>query len=585
MCFFLRSRYARPNLLNFVEASNERKRPSLWRRASQNLLLQFVAACLAVDAVYLIGKALVGASSTVSAAEPSSQRPVLLAPQKSELSPEFRGDEAYLLTRLLESCYEQWPADISDANAFFTATQSLRSEARRLKARAESEGHASIAERYGDFLKLLDDYVSFLDRLGIIEANVLQKTAEEKRAAAKDAIGGVVSDLASGAAASLDSAAVSVAMAGLNYAFEAWQSNGARDAKLVSDVGREVRQMTDRFQTNLEKVRATVVGVGGARGWERGEIGWALDAVDPTRTIAPHDYRALANELTRQSNLRPRDPFIRLRKNAALAMVHPYNAAELQKLAENCFDAANLIPDVDAYADYRTYCVHTASVMAIAARHAELVAGSPIRKPTAASSRALELAELALRLQPSDSTGMLRLMVAIAHLGEGRINNARVEAENLRHLMNDDTVYQGALALIYSQEGEWEKALAALRASVRDGDHTLQDYYRDAYLQPLRKARAEEFKTTVAPQWSWNIAYGFFNDDVLFTNESLFPLTNVQLALQLEQDGQTWEPKLEAPVIRPGETFKWEKAISIPGSRLSKSKATLACDQNTDRAP
>lgn len=563
-----------------------KKQEALSRKGFWGLCLKFVLLCAAVNIGVVVFELLTGEGGSLNAAAESTplttNATVPSKPSVAILSSEFRGDEAYLLTRLLESCYEQWPADISDANAFFAATQSLRSEARRLKTRAEDEDHKAIAERYGDFLKLLDDYVSFLDRLGVIQANVVHKAAEQKRDAAKHAIGGVVADLGAGAAASLDSAAVSVAMAGLTYAFDAWQSNGARDAKLVSEIGREVRQMTDRFRTNLEKARATAVGVGAARNWGRGEIGWDLDATDPTATIAPRDYRTLARELGRMSTLRPRDPFIRLRKNAALALVQPYNASELQKLAEDSSDAAKLIPDVDTYTDYRTYCVHTATALAIVARHAELVAGASIRKATPTSTRALELAELALRLQPSDSTGMLRLMVAAAHLGEGRTEDARAEAENLRHLMNEDTVYQGILASIYAQSQQWDNALTALRSAVRDGAQTVQEYYKDAYLQPLRKARSEEFKKIVAPQWSWDIAYGFFDDDVRLRNDSLFPLTNVKLALQLEQDGKKWEPTLEAPIIQPGETFTWENAISIPSSRLSKGEAILSCDQNTD---
>ena len=558
-----------------------RKRPSLWRRAFQNLFVQFAVACLAVDAVFLVGKSLFGSgdSPPASAADSISQRPVVAAPPKAELHPEFRGDEAYLLTRLLENCYAQWPADISDPNSFFAVSYSMRTEARRLQARAEREGFKSIANLFGDYLQQLDAYIAFLERLGAIQSHANDEAARIKRDAAKQSLGGMIAGIGSGSTSTAEGIAVSAAMAGLNYAFQAWAANETRDAKLVDATAREVRQMSDRYQINLEKARDTVVTLGVERGWKRGELGWVLAASDSRQASATQDIPTLAREFSRLVSLRPRDPIVRFERNVMLAWINRSHAAELQKLTEDCLEITNLFPDVDAYAEHRAYFVYFSSMTAALARHAELADGAILTKKSPVSIRALELAEHALHMDPSDATGALRLSIAVAYLGQGRVREARTAAEDLRHIFGADAVYQRALASIYTQTQQWEEALVALRLA-RDGNQPAQDFFDNWYLQPLRKTRKAQFDKIVVPQWSWDVVYGFFDDDVRLKNDSTYPLTNIRLSIKLQQDAQKWDRNLEVSLLQPGETYVWENVVSIPGSRLSNGEAILSCDQN-----
>lgn len=559
-----------------------KKREAFERSVFWGWCVKLVLLCVGLEAAVLLVQLVMRNDAPPKAAAESNHRipdkPATPLP-KAELSPDFRGDEAYLLTRLLENCYEQWPADISDPDSFFYASHSMRVKARRLQTRAERMGFKSIANLFGDYLQQLDAYIAFLERLGAIQSRAYDEATRVKRDAAKQSIGGMIAGVGSGSASTLGGVAASAAMAGLNYAFEAWAANEARDSKLVDATRREVRQMSDRYQINLEKARDTIVTLGVQRGWKRGELGWVPVAGDSPQASATQDIPALARELSRLSALRPRDPLVRFDRNATLAWINRSQADELQKITEDSFDAANLFPDVDAYAEYRAYYVYFASVTAALARHAELADGAALTKRSPISVRALELAEYALRMDPSDATGVLRLSVAVAHLGQGRGKEARTAAENLRPIFGADAIYQRALASIYAQNQQWEEALVALRLA-RDGGQPAQDFFDNWYLQPLRKARKAQFDKIIIPQWSWDIVYGFFDDDVRLKNDSLYPLTSVRLNIQLQQNDLKWERNLEVPSLQPGEIFVWENVVAIPGSRLTKSEATLRCDQN-----
>jgi hypothetical protein len=83
--------------------------------------------------------------------------------------------------------------------------------------------------------------------------------------------------------------------------------------------------------------------------------------------------------------------------------------------------------------------------------------------------------------------------------------------------------------------------------------------------------------------FDWQLVFGTFNDDVVVTNTSPVPLTNVTLTARIEAGGRTWTPTLSCARIGPGASHTWASAVSIPGGRYDRATATLASDQS--RAP
>jgi hypothetical protein len=460
----------------------------------------------------------------------------------------------------------------------------MRKQASQLKARAERAGMPPVvAGLYDDYIQSLNAYVSFLEQLGVIKATVREAAYNANMEAAANSLGSVFETLDSGGAPSAGTTSAALIVGGIDFGVQAWRNAKLRDAAETKLVTEEARRITERFDATLAKARQAILDLGKERGWNRAEIGWDLSQVtadQQSRISATNDHRLIHQEMQRYAKFRPRDPMIRLASNYHHALSEQHNATALRQIAEDCLDVMNLIPDEDVYADYRHYCTHQATFIALMARRAELKAGAALQPSSAASERALEIAEYGLAQQPTDTTGMLRLLVAYAHLTRGNVELAQTQAEALHSVLGEDTVYQGMLADIYSQAGDWDRALRSLAASILDGNFTTEEVQANWFLIPVRKARKTDFDLLTTPKWSWNINYGLVNDDIWMRNDTFYPLTHVQLKLDLAKGQQTWTPTLTVDVLQPGETKVWKNVVSIPGSQLSKSGAKLICDQN-----
>lgn len=508
---------------------------------------------------------------------------------KAVISPEFTGDEAYLLIRLLEQHYADWPSDVSDPDAFYASTYEMRRQATRLRARAEKAGLPPvITGLYGDYIQSLADYVSFLERLGVIRATVREATHNANMDAATRSISGVFDAIDSGGAPSAGATSAAIIVGGIDFGVQAWRNAKLRDAAETKLITEEARRITEHFDGTLTKARQAILDLGKERGWTRAEIGWDLNpatADQLARLSATNDPSLIHRELKRYVEFRPRDPLIRLASNYHHALSVQQNATTLRQLAEDCLDTLNLIPDEDVYADYRHHCTDLATYIALLARHAELKAGAALQAPSAAGERALEIAEYGLAKRPADASGMLRLLVAYAHLARGKVELAQTQAEALYSILGEDTVYQGMLADIYSQAGNWDRALRSLAASIVNGHFTTEEITDNWFLIPVRKARKGDFDKLTTPQWSWGINYGLINDDIWLRNDTFYPVSNVQLMLDLAKGQQTWTPTLTVDVLQPGETKVWKSVVSIPGSQLTQKRAQLNCDQNRAASP
>ena len=80
-------------------------------------------------------------------------------------------------------------------------------------------------------------------------------------------------------------------------------------------------------------------------------------------------------------------------------------------------------------------------------------------------------------------------------------------------------------------------------------------------------------------RYTWEVRWGVVNDDIVLTNTSAVPLTNVTFTPRIESRGQVWEPALQCSRIEPGQTLIWRDAVSIPGSSYERATARLGCDQ------
>lgn len=108
----------------------------------------------------------------------------------------------------------------------------------------------------------------------------------------------------------------------------------------------------------------------------------------------------------------------------------------------------------------------------------------------------------------------------------------------------------------------------------------VKELYADQDLAFLRKNKRRDFDALLALDYTWRIDFGWVNDDILFTNKSRYPLTNVRLKPHIESGDKEWDLNLHADVVGAGETVKWTDALSVPGSRTSSATARMTCDQS-----
>jgi hypothetical protein len=135
------------------------------------------------------------------------------------------------------------------------------------------------------------------------------------------------------------------------------------------------------------------------------------------------------------------------------------------------------------------------------------------------------------------------------------------------------------VACLQSRRREAQASLEWLRGAIKQGFYDIPHIKRDPDLAHVRSALPKEFADAVEVKTKWDVVFGVFQDDITLTNQSAFPLTDVVLSAHLEQDQRRWDPVLKVDRIGPGETHTWSNVVSIPKSRITKSSATIRCEQ------
>jgi tetratricopeptide (TPR) repeat protein len=199
---------------------------------------------------------------------------------------------------------------------------------------------------------------------------------------------------------------------------------------------------------------------------------------------------------------------------------------------------------------------------------------------TEASCFAVALWREILKYEPSDPSGEVREALAFSMMANNELDEALKLVNAVLDLRKESMSFAYGYACLLSRTGSADLSLTWFNYAIAKGYNDIAHAKRDPNLAFLRQVKAEQFADATAVKWNWNIVYGFFNDDITLTNNSAFTITNVTFDVRLEQDKRTWTPKLTAEAIPPGETYTWRNVVSIPGSRLTKSSASVSCDQN-----
>ncbi len=92
----------------------------------------------------------------------------------------------------------------------------------------------------------------------------------------------------------------------------------------------------------------------------------------------------------------------------------------------------------------------------------------------------------------------------------------------------------------------------------------------------VRLAKADAIRDLTAVRYTFAIDWGTFDhDDIVVTNVSPFPLTNVTLDAKVTSSGyEPWASRLSADAIKPGESRRWSTWIK---ARVATRRARPSC--------
>ncbi|MBC2594641.1 hypothetical protein H5P28_10255 [Ruficoccus amylovorans] len=506
-----------------------------------------------------------------------------------DITPQADVDENLFLVRVLESLYSQWPSYASDPDEFTAESAELRKEAVRFRQHIQrhDELDKALGARFTDFIAALDAYTDFLANISVIKAEAAKRQQQDSfQSGYEGGYAGAASfsTLTNSGYDTGDAAVISLVIGGLVYAADAWNRSNESDEAQKRAVDAEARRIGDRYLASLTQAQATARTLAKKHGWAPSEIGWELsdeEAQVVTRLLETNDWSALVRVLERQTSLRPRDAITHLSLSYFKALAFAEDSDILGNTARDLYATASLVPADGVYDDYRIACVSLAALIASQARLVEFQNGQAVSQSTANGQLAVSLWKKLLAMSPSDPTGEIREALAFALMGVNSLGEALQYANDVLRLREIDPQFCYNYACLLSRAGALENSLRWLDASIRQGYSHVAWAWEDPDLQRVRIAYSKEFAELLTPRWSWTVTDDWVWDDVTLSNESHFPLSNIEFSITLNKGARQETRKLTCRYLEPGKTKTWVDVVrGVEGVWDSSSTASLLCDQN-----
>lgn len=497
-------------------------------------------------------------------------------------------DERLFLTYVLDDLYSAFPTDLSNAQQVQNDLSELRSRAvyylEYVKGRNFDPRLTSL---YVDLVAAIDHYEDFLESVGRIQRDAAHQIDNGRAKTSFDAgfTGGQV------AAGEYDNGASGgdAALAGLVTAGLRWLLEDANQQQQITDATRDslnaaARELKDELSSITARLDVQELDMAREYGWGKGEVrssDMSEDMAAWPELLAANDIQGMLSLLDRKAAVRPRDPTLLALREIVSSCDPSLSAAAMRSLAQSCAAHAALVPKGAIYDSNRATILWFAGDIADRAFAKECEGRAWASAHSQIAAYSVDLWDTLLHFEPSDPTGECRERRAWALMASGRINEAVEQASKIRALRANTIRAALNMARLADAVGDVELSYKWFEHAVKELHFNAIAMARnDPDLDAMRQAKAAAFEDLVKVKCTWQIEYGFFNDDIVLINSSAFPITHVVLSCDVSANGKRWAPVLNADVIQPGQSFRWENCISIPGSRADSSSATVACDQN-----
>ncbi len=531
----------------------------------------------------------------VLAAVPAPSPPSRVEGPPPEVTVEIRTaayvDERLFLLRALEALYSGWPDGQGGPGSIGPAIDALRHEALRHQKYILERGiDERIAALYGDLVGLLDAFADALAKADRIERDGAALADRQRAEAAGRAgmAGGVAAGRAyRNGAGGGEALATWAGVTIVGTLVDELARRPARSEARKAAEEANLREYTRRASEVFASAEAAATALAARHGWARAEAGFDSTPERDRRVLAileRGDSAGILRFLDEMRDRRPRDPF--LRSIAAMArwegLRDRATPEALARGVEECLAAARLVPEGAFYDPYRASFVAQAGYHATCAAGLEIGGKGCAAGPAPGGPRALAIWRAYLAIDDRDPTGEAREQLALALAVTGRFEEAARAAGQVADLRGPDPDFSYSYACLLSLAGgDTAKSLRWLEHAYRDCHYPdILVARADPDLARLRADQAAGFAELTRVKFRWAIDWGLFNnDDICLTNDSPFPLTGVELEVNVESPGVApWSSTLKADRIEPGATRRWKVWVAARG-KGADGKATLKCDQ------
>jgi len=519
-------------------------------------------------------------------------KPTIAQPQQNlETLPDIKTDSAVderlFLLRLLELHYESWPNDVSDSDEFESEVRDLRKSALRIRQHIiDKELGDNLASLYADYVSSLESYTQFLADIGAIKQSAVEQLQKDSfNSGFKSSASGVTTYGAMRESGYSKENAVEggIAVAIISLIWDTYINNKEQTRAEQDAIKKAARKVDDKIQSSIGRAKNVAGELTQKYGWSRFEAWFDLSEEQSLaiQSMAQEDkFNELLQLSNDQVNHRPRDPFIRNDRNLYRVLTHENNPSIIVQCARDSYQAAFLVPESSVYDEYRLQLVVRAAHFALEARSEEIRQGVLPYDSTATSRYAVLLWRKVLELTPDD-TGEFREELAWSLMSDNQLAEAYKYANMVVDKFKNDTHFAYNYACLMSRTKNAQSALDWLDHAIRIGFWDIAWVRIDPDLQYLRVAKQKEYSKITTPSWEWYVTDDWIWDDIIVTNKSVFPLTNVIINVSLMKDGKKTLLKLKEKSISPGETKKWIDVVEGATDQWDPSStATLTCDQS-----
>lgn len=564
------------------------------RKIQSSNTLVFILKTLAVIMV-LISCGCGGESLGVEKKSPVQQKFALQNFRAPDLTSDPKVDEQLFMIRQLEYLYSQWPRDFDDPKKVAKDLANVRQRLVRGQEYAKEKiMEKRLIDMYEESIKLADSYGNFLKNVKLIDGDFYDKKSSEdfNNVIDKTTEGfGVGTALAVAGVEPISASAIIVGMM-IKSAIDSNSKAKKHEREKALAIEKETNKYLSERSKTFGKIEVQVDVLAEKLKLKPLEVGFDQENNDDEKVYKAWKDQDLEFLLLRVKNLkkiRPRDPFVYFESGLILDQISQVisdtntlksdsDCEEVLKLAVNDYiRAVQLVPRGKQHnfirADFIKSAASSASKLLYYSKNKDEL---PIW-----------LANNALEIQPLDSSGSLRLIKSYALARNGRYDESLQTFEDCKPIIGDSYNIYFDWACLLSLAGKYDESFEKLKIAWDKGFKNVKQIKRDRDLSALRDKKKDDFDKLIKTTIEVGIDYGFVWNNVGFTNNSGFDLSNfVSRNIWCDKSGKEYVEIYFAEKLQNKKTL-WFKGVFDEASQSNyrNYKYSYSCNEKKSLNP